>query len=237
MNTELLRRFASSSLLALAAFAAGCGSSVQGDDGEGTGGSGSGGGESTSTGTPTCEDEFVGDCPGETAAVCVDGQWTCSGTTSASSGEQHPCPLTNPGTGTACPEEGQTCEVPSDLDCGPATITITCVDGAWLDSGSRCLPPLCSDFADADSCAASGCKWEEPGCDIDGNPLAEAGCFDVADCTADSCILGDEVCTVVSVLPECATEEPLCDSCSEQRSLCLRQVVGEDDDDGSDDAG
>lgn len=56
-------------------------------------------------------------CPGTYA--CVDAAWTCA------------CPTTLPAEGETCADLGQTCDVPSDLDCGPATITIECTESGW----------------------------------------------------------------------------------------------------------
>lgn len=239
MNLDsVVRRLAPLAVvLAASGFAAGCGSTVEvGASGTG-GGSGAGEGGSTSTGTgpELCDgQEFVGDCVGG-PAVCEGGVWTCPGntttaTTSTSTGEVETCPEMRPPPGTACTTLGLTCEVPSDVDCGPSTIEIVCVDGTWVDLTTRCLPLMCRDFGTPDDCQASGCRWQEPGCGE--TPLREAGCFDIADCAPNSCLSGDEICMVVSVEPACAQQDPACNSCGEDAQLCVPQLVGEDDDGG-----
>jgi hypothetical protein len=51
--------------------------------------------------------------------ACVDAQWTCE------------CPAAPPRDGAACDDVGQRCELPSDLDCGPSTVTIECTVDGW----------------------------------------------------------------------------------------------------------
>jgi len=234
MNRESILRRVAPLLTALAAvFAAACDSSVKSNDDSGPDDIDNCAGPDDSC----CEGEFVGDCAN--GVECSAGEWRCideplttSGTggsgSSTSTGEPETCPEMQPAPGTSCSTEGLECEVTSGMDCGPPTVTITCVDGAWVSLIARCGTPLCRGYADAGSCEASGCRWQEPGCGD--TPLLEAGCFDQVDCTSsDQCFASDERCTTVSVLPACATEEPLCDSCGMDVQLCVPMLVGEPD--------
>jgi len=54
--------------------------------------------------------------------VCADDEWGCA------------CPSQRPEPGAACGEVGQLCDVPSDLDCGPAFLRIECTDEGWADA-------------------------------------------------------------------------------------------------------
>lgn len=54
--------------------------------------------------------------------VCVEAEWTCE------------CPATPPAAGSACGDVGEVCAVPSDVDCGPATLEFTCTDDGWAET-------------------------------------------------------------------------------------------------------
>ena len=57
------------------------------------------------------------DCPD--GFVCADGEWTCG------------CPDERPELGSPCGDPGRSCEVPSDVDCGPLVITVFCTEDGW----------------------------------------------------------------------------------------------------------
>jgi hypothetical protein len=81
-----------------------------------------GDGTASCSGVEGCGDIDVSDpelpsCSGPYA--CVDAQWTCE------------CPTEPPLDGAACDDVGQRCDVPSDLDCGPATVTVECSADGW----------------------------------------------------------------------------------------------------------
>ncbi len=210
--------------IALSSLLAACGSTVTGED-EGEDG-GTGGGDTTGTGVPDCTPDplncqFEGRCVGET--------WVCDPCPAEICPPPvHECPEFEPVPLTSCPDisEGETCEYPSEMDCGPAFVSFTCEDGVWSQpSYPRCSPLVCGEILDPEACDASGCRWREPGCGEDPIPLPAAGCFDVEPCTEGSCWNGDEICMPVSVLPDCVDEG--CDACGIVESLCVPQLVGE----------
>lgn len=71
-------------------------------------------------------DPNLPDCSARYA--CVDATWTCA------------CPTEVPQEGAPCDDVGQTCEIASDLDCGPPTVTVECTPSGWteqlLDGGA-----------------------------------------------------------------------------------------------------
>jgi hypothetical protein len=70
---------------------------------------------------------------------CVDGDWVFD------EGSCDVCPGFTPFEGEACSAEGQSCDYPGEVPCGPpdASITMQCIDGAWKTIANRCTLPEC----------------------------------------------------------------------------------------------
>lgn len=170
------------------------------------------------------------DCgPASRTYDCEDGAWSAAPSNRCSPPIE--CPEDQPEPKSACDAwlEGVTCQYDSLYDCGPGSVAYICEGGEWSDPMvPRCALPPCRDAGDEGTCEGWGCRWLEPGCGHEGAPdLPAAGCFEASPCEEAGCLFADEVCTPVTVLPECATEENGCDACGEETAVCLATTVEE----------
>lgn len=162
-----------------------------------------------------------GDCgpDGPRFYDCVDGGWSGPNVERCSP-PMPECPTTAPTPSTSCDLDGQTCEYASEMECGPASVTYTCSGGAWSEGTTpRCSMPLCSDLADPESCAQFECRWLEPGCPTDVEPLPTAGCHPVEPCAEGTCSSPDQACQAASVAPDCG--DVPCAECAETAQVCV----------------
>ncbi len=128
-----------------------------------------------------------------------------------------PCPMTAPNDGDPC--EACVDQVGCTYDCGT---TASCgMDSVWHVTIGDCPPPPPTDpcaSLSADACAANaGCRWLVPSCVMPALP--QAGCFDAADCTVDTCVPG-LTCQYAWVAVD-ACDAGDCSACSAQAALCL----------------
>jgi hypothetical protein len=149
------------------------------------------------------EECCCGACFPSFACACESGSWACYATD-------------------ACFIEscvGRPCD--EDADCTEGGVRPSvCEAGVCVEATEGC-----AGLDDAEACdGRSGCEWVVPsGCPELGGPegIAEAGCYPDTRCVTDGECPTGAVCTEVSVAPRCAWEEPLCDACDEQRTLCV----------------
>ena len=157
----------------------------------------------------TCQDEGAicqsgsecccGECRPSFQCDCVDGSWSCYNTEA--------CNIAS------C--LGRNCDEAADCVFGDSELV--CADGSCVEPE----PEPCG-YDDRERCDADRlCAWFEPAAcgDVDPNVI-EAGCYLEVQCQLGTCPDGFE-CTDVLVAPRCFWEEPLCDACEEQRTLCL----------------
>lgn len=163
-------------------------------------------GLSCSWGTECC----CGDCFPSTQCSCEGGSWACLATDA--------CMIPS------C--EGRACD--TDDDCASFSSLGVCVDGVCQGDSpaARCAS------LDRDTCetiSSVACEWvEPPGCmpPPDGVSLGAAGCFPAAQCENDADCGAGYVCEPqMYAAPRCYWEEPLCDACVEQRSLCVERGI------------
>ena len=173
--------------------------------------------------TPACDTEGArcelgqecccGVCHPSLVCNCSSGQWACYNTDA--------CMIPS------C--EGAACT--SDADCAgglpPGAVALACIGGtctAEAPAGS-CID-LPKDACDTHS--ASPCLWMEPsGCPDSTLPsLGAAGCFPAIACTDGTPCPAGTICEPqLQVAPRCMWQEPLCDACSEVRSLCVPRGI------------
>lgn len=139
------------------------------------------------------------------------------------------CPLDPPTAGAGCAPDvaAYTCDYVVDTACGPTPLSATCdLDASglwsWSISAETCTPatPQCALYASAGACELdTTCRWLEPAScpPSPESPLAPAGCFPVADCTAADCAAGT-TCVEVLVNP---CWDSLCDACAAPANVCL----------------
>ena len=156
------------------------------------------------------EECCCGGCSPSLVCSCEGGAWLCIATEA--------CNIVS------C--EGRECA--DDSDCN-APVATTCEDGICTDPRS-----LCIDFGDMESCEGnSACTWLVPSAcpEPDGPPsISEAGCFPAMRDCYNYGPPGPEICPVgywcegLSVAPRCYWDDPLCDTCSEERLLCVPRL-------------
>lgn len=142
------------------------------------------------------------------------------------------CRNTGCGAGFVCVEDPDTC-VPSMCTCDPVTGWMCTAD---CGTAYECVPEdnryRCGEIAEQDACdglSSAQCEWVEvPGCEGGSGEviLGAAGCFPYGSCATDTdCPAGYACETSVIAAPRCYWEEPLCDACLEERSLCMPRGI------------
>jgi hypothetical protein len=170
-----------------------------------------------------CDDEG-GACKYTSDLDCgpqVEVRWRCdpTGWTRVGDNCPPPCPDALPLAGSDCEGWSEAvCTFPVDAGCGATTATASCASLSgtppvtWqVELASPCA--ACT-AAEPEACAASACRWLEPGCGDE--PAVVAGCYPLDDCTTESCG-ADLECSTVSVDP-CWSF--LCEACHEPAAVC-----------------
>lgn len=149
------------------------------------------------------EECCCGECYPSFACSCEDGTWACYATD-------------------ACFIEsciGRPCDADSDCE-GGLDRPAVCEEGICVDATLGC-----GDIDAQPGCdARPGCEWVLPSaCPELGGPdtIGAAGCYPDTRCVVNEECPDGSVCAEVSLAPRCYWEDPLCDACDEQRTLCM----------------
>jgi hypothetical protein len=138
------------------------------------------------------------------------------------------CPPSLPLHGGDCTEwpNAVACTFTVETGCGQSTAYAQCLPSepeqptpTWnVQLTETC--GQCTAVANPEACLASGCRWLEPGCG-DAEPV-EAGCYDSADCTPETC--GEDAeCVPVTTNP--CWSAP-CNACHAPALVCMPGMGG-----------
>jgi hypothetical protein len=145
------------------------------------------------------------------------------------------CPAAAPIAGSECEYQPDTidgypsyCPYTAQTPCGEAIVEGRCEPNeesiiVWNVTVPACTatPEQCQIYDLDIACAAdAGCAWRAPGCETEGAPLVEAGCYPSLDCTVEGCGTWGS-CETVTYNP-CYNSD--CDACAAETSVCVPVV-------------